>query len=168
MIIELSNARITKAENLLTHWAFRILSGRKNIEKDFAVYTGTCPMYQGAIAVNLYKSSAGISYQMNEKQTRSKDRSMMPPGVGRVRTLDEQCILIEELMTESFRPKAKEMAFILFLPRSIFGESVKDKQLAILSKYNPKRASEIKVKAISLVATKLLGPVEDNQSERKI
>lgn len=158
MVDKNANPRIEKASSLLNFWAYRLYIGKAITEQGYHFHTGSSQM----IGINSYKSynPPGFKMKTNAKQDRQQGRSCSPlGGAARTETNEQRARAIDKLLSEQMTPKQREIAFFLFLPRTILSDSkLSDKVIAIARGYNPKRACEIKYKAIDLVNREILSP----------
>jgi len=154
--------RRDKASALLTYWAYRMYTGRDSVEQG-AHATGGNPIS----TVNPARpyNTVGFKMKTNAKQDRPPGKSSIPlGGVMRTETNERRAFAIDKLISEKLSPRARLLAFYLFLPRTFLTEdprNLTDRAIAIAADYNPKRASEIKQRAITLVANDLLAQFID-------
>lgn len=168
-----NNYRTEKAINLLHYWAYRHFTGRSNIEQG-AHATGGNPIVS-VNPVKSYNPACGFKMLTNAKQDRPCGKSSIPLGhVMQTETNDRRAESIDLLFKEKFRPRTKLIVFYLFVPRIAFidafegpdhvrveqAQKLTDRQIAIAAGFDPKRASQAKIKAVTLVSTNVLGPVE--------
>lgn len=165
------NFRKEKAENLLHYWAYRHFVGRANIEQG-AHHTGGNPI-TSVNPVKPYNPAQGFKMKTNAKQDRPSGKSSIPLGhVMQTETNDRRAEAIDELLHEKLTPRGLEMVLRLFVPRTAYAgafegklhernekaSKLKDRDIAMAAGFCPKRASEVKHRAINLVATNILSP----------
>ena len=153
-----TNPRIEKASSLLTFWAYRIYKGSPVIEQSTHFHTGSSQITD----MNSYKSYKPFCFKMktNAKQDRPKGKSTPPlGGASTTETNERRAQAIDKLLSEKLTPKQREIVFFLFLPRTLISKTkLSDKVIAVARGYNPKRACELKYRAIDLVNKEILSP----------
>lgn len=157
---ELTDSRKEKASEFLTYWAFRLYQDKPIIEQAYAFFTGGNSMTDAGILIMKKTVTVGFSAQMNAKQDRSPGYSKpILGGVMLAETHERRAVSIDKLLSVEFSPRQRLMTFYLFLPRDLYKiEKLTDRRIAKAAGYCPKRACEIKYRAIDLVAKQVLGP----------
>lgn len=164
---QLPNYRVDKATMLLTYWAFALYRGNKFVEPE----TGYCASRPvGPSAGKAYKPFC-FKLKTNAKSTRAKASGSEPMGgAASAETMQRRSERIDALFAEKFTPRQRMIVFALFVPRSLLNDDASkqlksDRDIANYFDINPKRASEIKQKAVKLVVLEFLTPAEDPSKE---
>jgi len=176
----LSDYRKEKASEFLTYWAFRLYQNKPIIEQAFHFFTGGNQMTDAGLLVEKRKTpltevtlededgvlvtkrvvAIGFTHQMTAKQDRNPGHSKpILGGVMQSETHERRALSIDQVLLAQFTPRQRLLSYYLFLPKALYKiEGLTDKRISKAAGICPKRACEIKFKAIHLVDKEVLGP----------